>query len=241
MTDNLDLLERELGDQLRRTFQAVAAAAPLSVTPARRRVNWRRIGGIGFLGGIAIAGGAAWRAHDPGQIERVPVENAILDGRVSSGHWYLLPTGVGTPEWGTEGCKYPGVSMIVDQINKPGQEWNGGGVNYGEAIEHPDGCSYDTDAWLADPTQFDLGYQQLGFERSSTPWGGFAAVHPSIAAVRVETDSQAPFEVKTVARNDAPDGPRYVAFAVPSDTHRVSVSLLDANSTVIGTPRVTPL
>ena len=242
MTDDLDLLERELGDQLRRTFRAAASAAPQSVALRRRRhLPWRRIAGIGFLGGVALAGGAAWLAHDPGQIERVPVENALLDGQVPSGHWYLLPTGDGTPAWGTEGCQYPGVSLIVDRINQPGQEWNGGGVDYGEANDSTTGCAIDQETWLGDPTRFNLGYQRLGFERASTPWGGFAAMHPSIAAVRVETDTQAPFEVTTVARDDAPSGPRYVAFSIPSDTTRVTVTLLDADGTVVGDPRVTHL
>jgi hypothetical protein len=248
---DLDLLERELGDHLSRTLRAAAASAPTWVRlgepadPAaaarQRKRRWRRLGGILAVGGLAVGGTAAWLTRGPGQIERIEVEHALVHGSGPSGDWYLLPVGVGTPDWGTEHCRYPGVAMIAEVINRPGQEWNGGGVDYGEAVDSADDsdCPVEYDAWLADPTRFNLGYGRLGYERPSTPIGGYAAVHPTIRSIRVEADDQPARVVRTVARPDAPDGPRYAGFAVPGRTQRITVTLLDADGHAVGTPRTT--
>jgi hypothetical protein len=243
---DLDLLERELRDRLARTLQAAAAAAPTTVRPGpaqplQRPGRWRRLGGLLIVGGVAVGGAAAWLSRGPGQIERLPVEHALLHGRGPSGDWYLLPVGIDTPDWGTEHCRYPGVVLVAEVINRPGQEWNGGGVDYGEAVDRADGsCPVEYDAWIADPSRFNLGYSRLGFERGSTPIGGVAAVHPSIATVRVEADDEAPRTIATVARPDAPDGPRYAAFEVPPRTQTITVTLLDAKGQAVAGRTSTP-
>ncbi|MDE0805880.1 MAG: hypothetical protein OSA99_21465 [Acidimicrobiales bacterium] len=235
MADDLDLLERDLGDQLRRTLHAVADTPP-SIDRSRSARRRRVFGGAALAAVVAIGGVAAWQSHDDGEIVRIPVEQALITGEGSSGDWWLLPS----QHTDVCGNPMPGVELVSGQINKPGYEWNTGGVAYGEHGEDP--CVFDGWERLGDPALSNIGYSRIGYERDSTPWGGFGAVHSSVTAVRVSADDSAPFVTESVPRADDPDGPRYVAFSMPSDTVSVTIETIDADGDVIpGSAKTTHL
>lgn len=225
MNDDLDLLEADIGPLLRRTLHAAAdVGVPAEGTLRRRSV--RRIVAGGIAGAVAVTAFAAWNGHDPGEIERVPVETALMSGAAEGGHWWLLPS-----VHERCGVANPGVEFVAEATNKPGLEWNTGGVEYGEQSHSDNECDQhrDESAWLNDPTLAALGFMGIGFERDDSGWGFFGAFHPDVAAIEVSIDGGEPFIVRTVPTPDRIDGPRYAAFAVPSAASTVRTRFVDAD------------
>ena len=206
------------------------------MAPTRLTRRRRVFGGATLAAVVAVGGVAAWQSHDDGEIVRIPVEQALISGEGSSGEWWLLPS----QHTDVCGNPMPGVELVSGQINKPGYEWNTGGVAYGEHGADP--CVFDSWESRDDPALSNIGYSRIGYERDSTPWGGFGAVHSSVGAVRVTADGEPPFVVESVPRNDALDGPRYIAFSLPGDTVTVTVETLDDALEVIpGSAKTTRL
>lgn len=231
MNDDLETLEAELGGRLRLTLQTVAdhAAVPDASPLVRRR--WRRAAATALAALISIGGVAAFMAQNDDAIVRLPVEEALMSGETASGDWWLLPT-----DAVVDGCGSvtAGVVMVAEEINQPGGELNAGGVAYGEPSSSNAACApLDEEAWLENPSRSDIGHTRLGFERGDTPWGVYGTFHPTIRSVRVNAQGAAPFVVATVARDDRPNGPRYVAFSLPEDTASAQIELVNAEGTIV--------
>lgn len=230
MVDDLQTLEAELGDRLRHTLRAVADAVEMTEVPELPRRRWRRIAGV-LAAVVALGGAAAFMAQNDDAIVRLPVEEALMSGKTAAGDWWLFPTDAVVS---SECPANPGVVLVAGEINRPGQELNAGGVVYGNPQDPTAACSpYDEDSWLQDPSRTDIGHSRLGFERNGTPWGVYGTFHPTVTAIRVQADDAAPFVVETVPREDAPGGPRYAAFSLPSDTTVARIELLDAAGTIL--------
>jgi hypothetical protein len=229
MTDDLQALEDELGSRLRHTFHTVAGTVNGTDATSVAKRRWRRTAALGLAGLVSVAGAAAFAAQNDDAIERLPVEQALMSGETSSGDWWLFPaTAV------VDSCdgQMPGVILVPEQTNKPGQELNAGGLAYGEAPE-ADCAPHEEGEWLADPARSGFTFSRLGFERDDTPWGVFGTVHPTVAAVGVTVDGGPARTIETVPMAGRPDGPRYVAFDAPADAEEFRIQLLDESGTVI--------
>lgn len=229
MADDLRTLEAELGDRLRHTLRTVADNTQVTDAPPLARRRWRRMAGVAVAAIISVGSAAAFMAQNDDAIVRLPVEQALMSGRAASGEWWLFPTDA------VGGCpKNPGVVLVAEEINKPGNELNAGGVSYGEPPRSNVACApHDEAAWLDDPGRTDIGYSRLGFEHDDTPWGVYGTFHPTVRAIRVNADNAPPFVIDTVSRHDRPDGPRFVAFSLPADTHLARLELLGENGTSV--------
>ncbi|WP_436795626.1 hypothetical protein [Actinospongicola halichondriae] len=230
MRDDLDTLEADLGDHLRHTLRVVADHADVPEAPPLARRRWRRLATTAVAAIVAVGAASAFLAQNEDAIVRIPVEEALMSGQAASGEWWLLPT-----DAVVDGCAADtgGVVLVAEQINRPGSELNAGGSNYGE----PSGSIYscapaDETSWLADPTRSSIGHSRLGYERDDTPWGVYGAFHPTVEAIRVNTDNES-FLVETVARDDRPSGPRYIAFTLPADTSTTELELVDTDGNTI--------
>ncbi len=228
---------------LHRVADTIAADLPRSTEPlpggpARRR-SGRRIA-VAIAAVVALAGlGVAWNQLDEGEIVRIPTEAALMSGSAEDeGQWWLIPSAVVHPGIGWSTCDPTpaAVDFVSQASNRPGQEWNTGGVVYGEPSASGDLC-HDEAAWLANPARFDMGSTRLGPSDDGgderTAWGYFATFHPTIARLEVSVDDQPAFTVDTVALPERPDGPRFAAFTTPSDTRVVTYRLLTADGTAV--------
>ena len=237
--------DEELVAHLRRTLRAVVDAVipddapvsraqtrPIDLGATRRRRRWRVA--VPTLAALMALSLVAWHQLGPGEIERIPVEAAILNGTApEGGQWWLIPSQAVHPSWQAipSSCA-AAVELVSAAGNRPGAEWNTGGVAYGESTG-PTGC-YDESRWLADPTQFSMGSTRLGNgDDSNTAWGYFAAVHPTVATIEVFVDEAASFVVDTQPLPDRPDGPRFAAFTVPADTVDVLVRVRSADGAIL--------
>ena len=79
---------------------------------------------------------------------------------------------------------------------------------------------------------WSIGHSRLGYGRDDTPLGIYGTFHPTVEAIRVNTDDDS-FLVKTVARDDRPSGPRDIAFTVPAATSTAELELIDAEGNTI--------
>lgn len=229
MTDDLKTLENELGDRLRHTFHTVSDTLDGAEDTPLTKMRWRRTAAIGLVGLAAVGGAAAFVAQNDDAIVQLPVEQALMSGEASSGDWWLFPaTAV------VDSCEgeMPGVILVPEETNRPGQELNAGGLAYGEASDVPCGPQ-DEEEWLGDPARAGFAFSRLGAERDDTPWGVFGTVHPAVLTVRVTVDGGPARTFPTVAMDDRPDGPRYVAFDAPADAEEFRIELLDESGTVI--------
>lgn len=229
MSDDLQSLEAELGDRIRRTLHAVADATEVAAAPEISRRRWHRLAGLAVAAVVAVGGAAAFAAQNDDAIVRLPVEKALMSGETTSGDWWLFPADavVGSCDGGM-----PGVILVPEQTNRPGQELNAGGLAYGEASDLPCGPQVE-EAWLEDPGRAGFAFSRLGAEREDTPWGVFGTVHPTVAAIRATVDDRPTRTIETVAMADRPDGPRYVAFDAPADADRFRIELLDDSGAII--------
>lgn len=240
-TDDLDIND-PLAAHLRRTLHAVADTVtddqPEPMTPgAPRRPATRRakrpIVLVASLGVLAACSLAALHQLEPGEIERIPTEAALIAGTTANRtNWWLIPSAAIHPS--PARCNPPAAAELVSEAtNKAGQEWNTGGVVYGDPINptRADSC-YDETTWLANPARFAMGATRLGDnDDPSSPWGYFTTVHPTITTINVTADDQDPITVDTEPLPERPDGPRFAAFTVPPDTHTVTVQLRTADGT----------
>jgi len=61
----------------------------------------------------------------------------------------------------------------------------------------------------------------------------YGTFHPTIRNVRVQADGTKPFVRETVAREDRPNGPRFVAFTLPAHTESADLELLDTDGRTV--------
>lgn len=240
--ERLEDLERELGQQIRRTLVAVAdhaCALEVNRRPALsdRRRRWRQRGWITAAAvGVAALGAVAWNALESGDIERIPVEAALMHGQAAEGgDWWLIPSqALHEPFADVPSTCAAMVEIVASASNRPGLPWRTGGVSYGEPSASSSlGCLNEA-TWLADPTKLNMGATRLGpGDDPDTAWGFFAAVHPTVGRVEVHADGELIQVAPTRALKDRPDGPRFTAFTVPADTSVVEVKFLDRDGTVI--------
>jgi hypothetical protein len=241
----MTMTEEHLEAHLRRTLHAVAGtvtdeARPLAPAPPRRRPV-RRGGRLVFaaagLAGASGLGLVAWDRWEDGEIRRIPTEKAVMQGRAAEGGaWWLLPSA----ELHPQACP-SSVEMVSAARNRSGDEWNTGGVVYGELVDPRQPCP-DQRPWLADPTRFSLGSSSLG--TSSDGWdedsavGWFGTFHPTVARLRVTDRAGTTSVVDTVALPDDPDGPRFAAFTTPPGASEGTVvELLRADGSVVAERR----
>ena len=242
-------------EHLRRTLHAVAETvtddeqAP-TVAPAvpfdRSRRNPARKN-VAILAAVAVTGLGlvAWNTFDDGEIERIPTEAALMQGSTDGFDWWLIPSAV---IGHTNPCDvpFPGVELVSASTNKPGQEWNTGGVNYGKNIlddQAPEAggtvtydCSnpqseFDEAAWFNDPRLMNVGFTRLGRDDDPhSPWAAFAAMHPTIDHINVIVDGETVDTIDTVTKTDEPDGVRYAGFTIPSDVCIFRLDYLEADA-----------
>jgi|JI10StandDraft_1071094.scaffolds.fasta_scaffold101119_3 hypothetical protein len=250
-----------LVEHLRRTLHAVArtvaddgqastlASAIPFVERSRRKPAKKNIA-IAAAMAVAGLGLVAWNTFDDGEIEHIPTEAALMQGSTDGFDWWLVPSeAIGH----TNPCDvpFPGVEMVSSSTNKPGQEWNTGGVNYGKNIldnQAPEGggtftydCSnpqseFDKAAWLDDPTLMSVGFTRLGRnDDPDSPWGAFAAMHPTIDLINVIVDGETIDTIDTITKPNDPGGVRYAGFTIPSDvcTFRLDYLQADAQTPVV--------
>jgi hypothetical protein len=157
-----------------------------------------------------------------------------VEGRAAAGgEWWLLPSA----ELHEEACP-SSVELVSAARNRSGDEWDTGGVVYGE-LEDPrmQPCP-DPGPWLADPTRFSLGSSPLGSSADgwdeNTAVGWFGTFHPTVARLRVTEPDGRTSVVETVPLPADPDGPRFAAFTTPpGDRHGTVVALLRADGSVV--------
>lgn len=161
---------------------------PASTDGAQRTRLKRAVVVVASVGAVAACGAVARQQLEPGEIGDMPA------------------------------CDPPiaAVELVSADSNKPGHEWNTGGVTYGDPDDiGPDGC-YDEPAWLANPSMFDMGATRLGDnDDPDSAWGYFATVHPTITSIDVLADDQVRFSIDTKPLPERPNGPRFAAFTVP--------------------------
>jgi hypothetical protein len=233
MNTDLDTLEAELGDRLRHTLRTVAEHPVVHDAPPLVRRRWRRTAAITAAALIAVGSAAAFMAQNDDAIVELPTDRALMTGEAASGEWWLFPTDAVVDACPTVTA---GVVLVADEINRPGVELNAGGVIYGEPPTSATACApHDEQSWLQDPSRAEIGHTRLGFERSDTPWGVYGTFHPTIRTVRVRPDGAEPFVVDTVARQDRPEGPRFVAFTLPAETEVADIDLVDDDGTTVAT------
>ena len=217
------LNDTDLERHLRQTLAQVASA-PISERSSQRG---RLVIAAVAVAALAASGLAAWNALGPGEIDRVPVEAAILSGVADDGtEWWLIPT---RDVFDTCNGEMPGVVFVSGALNRPGLEWNMGGVAYGEPPTSDRACSaYDEAAWLADPARADIAHQRLGpNDDRASDFGFYATVHPDVAALHVTVDGVRTFEVDTVDDRDPQSEGRFAAFTTPHDARQVDIVLLN--------------
>lgn len=249
MNDTIDDFEinDRLAAHLRRTLHAVVETvtddlqefAPLTPTRSSvtRRRRWPALALAAVLGATTV-GLVAWnRLGDPGEIVRIPTEAALMSGTAEgTGEWWLIPSAVVHPSLFSSPCDHipAAVDFVSAATNKPGLEWNTGGVLYGEAVAASADFCHNEASWLANPARFTMGSTRLGPDNDpDSAWGYFAAFHPTVTQVEVTADDQRPFLVNTVPLPERRDGPRFAAFTSPPDTRGVTVKLRTADGTTL--------
>lgn len=232
-----------LHDHLRRTLQAVAATvaegdrpAPMLPQRSRRRVR-RLVVATAGLAGASGLGMVAWDRWEEGEIRRIPTEAALMEGTASSGRWWLLPSAA------LHDAACPAsVEFVSAASNQVGDEWNTGGVVYGEPYSPPEGAKYvpetcpDPAPWLANPARFEFGSTSVapspdgGDADSDVGW--FGTFHPSVTKLRVTTPDGTTTVVRTEPLPEAPDGPRFAAFTTARREGTQVALLRDDDTTV---------
>lgn len=235
---------------VRRTLRTVAETVVVEDSLASStdavRSRPRRVLVVALAGLFALGVGVAWNQLDEGEIARIPTESALLSGTADrEGAWWIIPSEVVHPGHYPTTC-HP-VAAAVDFVsaasNRPGAEWNTGGVEYGESSAPPNNCPNEA-PWLSNPVHFSMGFTRVrpsndgGDEHSD--WGYFLAAHPRVSEVEVTVDRDQPFVVRTAALPARPDGPRFAGFTVAYDARTVTVKLLDADGQVLSAQTTRP-
>jgi hypothetical protein len=237
--------EAELAAHITRTLTTVAESIRPEMAPAQSDLPGRSPSGKRFsMRAVAVAaalvsvsaGLIGWKALGPGDIERIPVEAALAHGSADGYDWWLIPSAAVPGHTNPCGVASPGVEIISAATNRPGEQWDTGGVNYGEfkpvgnSTQDSEGsgafaydCSdpqsdFDEEAWLPDPVLHDLVFTRMGRNNNSnSPWAAATAVHPSIDLIELVVDGQIVKTVQTVSAAGDGGGPRYAGFTIASD------------------------
>lgn len=218
------LSEPELDERLRRTLREVAATIEVAPSPVRqKRTGLRRsLVGLAALAVVAPLTAAAIFGSGPEYVDKLPPDNVIVAGSVD-GHRYWM-----VESFHTDMCndRMPGVEVVVEDQNTPGQEWDTHGLSYGEP--RAGGCGYDVAGSLSDPS---LSYSDGSFVDQT--YLEVYAVHPDVTAVRVTVNgSTQVVDVHPVS------GAGYGAFEVPPGSTEYTVSLLINGDVVSGSTQI---
>ena len=232
-TDELTI-DPELDRRLRRTLHAVAETVteapdidpPIPVARRhRRRILVAAGAGVAAVPLAAFMYGRLSSEY----VQELPPPGVIQTGQIDGLRFWL----VDSFHEDVCGRRMEGVELLSDARNQVGQEWNSGGMAYGDPVDDVPGCqTFDEDPWLADPSRAAVSWMRLGGSPNSSdesgPWGAMIAVHPSVRSVTVQADGLPAQQVSTNSLPDDPEGPRYAATAVPEDAGQVTVSFVDA-------------
>lgn len=231
-----DDIDAALATRLRTTLSTVAAAvtapddqpaAPVAQEqpmPTQTRSRPR----LAVLGAAAVAtlsvAAFGYAKLGPEYVTALPPPNVMAAGEESGIDFWLVPS------FHQDNCDpdrdMPGVELVSAASNTVGGEWHTGGFAYGEADDSraAAGCvTWDQQPWLADPTLVALGSTRL--DGDDGPWGGHAAVHPSVTTLVITTPGEPAETIDTHPRPDAPDGPRYAAWGLPENATEVRIEL----------------
>lgn len=248
MSDTIDFdpVDEQLDAHLRRTLTTVAATITDTTRDAsgtsqlRRRRRAVSIASVAAIATAALAS-VAWNKFDEGEIDRIPVEAAVLTGSADGFDWWLIPSAAIEGHTNPCGVPMPGVEVVSDDANKPGLEWNTGGVAYGEPVGiakytcSADEREVDEAAWLGDPRQLDGLFTRLGDnDNPDSPWITAFAVHPSVTELEISVDNDAPINPRTVALPTRPSGPRYAAAVLPADACHVTIRFFANGKPITG-------
>lgn len=227
---NPPLTDAQLDTRIRHTLAAVAdtvdrPATQPAVQPGRNpRPRRRRRLALG-LGALAIAvpatAAAVYFGIGPEYVDQIPPDHVLAGGTVGEDHYWMT----GSVRDDECGQRDPGVELVVESLNRRGQEWNTVGETYGDARD--DFCGYDTSAWLADPAR----WESSGLLVHGTSLVMVAA-HPDVTDVHLELGDR----VETVSTHRH-GGAGYAVFEVPPGVATYTVSLLEGDRIVPGSTR----
>ncbi len=235
--------EDDLVAHVRRTLRTVAETVVIedSIAPSTDAVRSRprRVLVVALAGLFALGIRVAWKHLDGGEITRIPTESALMSGTADrGGDWWIIPSELLHPSHYPKSCDPPpaAVDFVTAANNRPGDEWNTGGVQYGETSAPPDTCPKEA-SWLSNPVHFSMGFSRVRPSNNGgddhSDWGYFLATHPRVTEIEVTVDGDQPFVVRTVTLPARPDGPRFAGFTVAYDARSVTVKLLDADGQVL--------
>ena len=243
MTTDEITIDAELDRRLRRTLHAVAETVtdgtdagsppPFSALTARRRRRHALVAAGCGLAAVPLAAFMYGRLSSE-YVQELPPPGVIQTGEIDGLRYWL----VDSFHEDVCGRRMEGVELLSDARNQVGQEWNSGGMAYGDPVDDVPGCqTFDEDPWLADPSRAGVSWMRLGGSPGdsgeSGPWGAMIAVHPSVRFVTVQLEGQSARQVPTTPLPEAPAGPRYAATAVPEDAGPVTVSFLDREGELV--------
>lgn len=243
MTTDEVLIDAELRGRLRRTLHAVAATLPespedagvaLSTLHARGRRRRRVLIAAGCsLAAFPLAAFMYGRLTSE-YVQELPPPGVVQSGEIDGIRYWLVES------FHEDMCgqDLPGVELVSATRNQVGQEWNTGGMFYGDQLDDTSRCpTLDETAWLADPTRAAVSWMRLGGDpndsEESGPWGGMIAVHPTVRSISVQADNLPEQRVSPTPLPDDPTGPRYAAVAVPEEAGHVTVSATTAGEVVV--------
>jgi hypothetical protein len=227
-------IDPELDRRLRRTLHAVAETvteapdlAPPTTGVRRKRRRVVVAAGVG-IAAVPLAAFMYGRLTSE-YVQQLPPPGVIQSGEMDGIRYWLVES------FHEDVCgqQMDGVELLSGARNQVGQEWNSGGMAYGDPVDDVPGCqSFDEDPWLADPSRAAVSWMRLGGSPNSSdesgPWGAMIAVHPTVRYVTVQADGLPDQRVPTTSLPEDPAGPRYAATAVPEDAGRVTLSIVDA-------------
>lgn len=208
MTTRTDT-DDELDERLRRTLSAVAAtvqdepaASPVPISRRSRRRRRLVVGAGAALVAIPVAA-AAVVGLGPEHVDRIPPADPIISGSIDGERYWIVD--------GKEGPRCDGgpsgITVIAEQDNVVGQEWNTVGYFFGTPTR--DGCAPSATEASPDQTYFSDGGQSIG---DGMLWAG--ALHPDVDQVRVSLDGEDPSDVDTFTH----EGDGYFVLEVPPGT-----------------------
>jgi hypothetical protein len=212
------LSDPDLDLRIRQTLAAVAATVEQAPRRVARRTHVRRR--IGVVVAVMLVAGAATAAVrfavGDEYVDRIPPAHAIVSGEVDGDRYWLV-------ESFHEGCRghdMPGVELVVESRNKPGQEWDTTATGYGDLLD--DGCTVDTSAWLPHPDRWAAGGQLVAGTMVVT-----VSAHPDVTGVRLVLDGET-----HDYRTHLVDGARYAVFELPPGAASYTVSMLEGDRVV---------
>ena len=199
----------ELDQRLRRTLSAVADTvhdnpATLTVPVSRSRRRRRLIVGAGTALVAVPVAAAAVVGLGPEHVDRIPPTDPIISGSIDGERYWVVD--------GTEGPRCEGspsgITLMAEQDNVVGQEWNTFGYFFGPPT--PEGCAPRRADESPGYTYYSDGGQSVG---DAMLWAG--ALHPDVDQVRVSLGGEDPFDADIFVH----EGGTYVVVEVP-DGHR---------------------